>query len=51
VLPADLIERVAKGDSEDPGLAPLYEDGEAVNFKLKRGDYSAWQPDGVKWLP
>jgi 5-methyltetrahydropteroyltriglutamate--homocysteine methyltransferase len=24
--PADLIERVAKGDSEDPNLAPLYED-------------------------
>src|SRR3979490_1359966 len=24
--PVDLIERIAKGDSEDPGLAPLYED-------------------------
>ena len=24
--PLDLIERVAKGDSEDPNLAPLYED-------------------------
>src|SRR5712664_3850848 len=24
--PADLIERVAKGDSEDPNLAPLYAD-------------------------
>ena len=24
--PADLIERVARGDSEDPDLAPLYED-------------------------
>ena len=25
-LPVDLIERLAKGDSEDPNLAPLYED-------------------------
>ncbi len=24
--PVDLIERVAKGDSEDPNLAPLFED-------------------------
>jgi hypothetical protein len=24
--PLDLIERVAKGDSEDPNLAPLYEE-------------------------
>jgi len=24
--PADLIERVARGDSEDPNLAPFYED-------------------------
>ena len=24
--PVDLIERVAKGDGEDPNLAPLYED-------------------------
>ena len=24
--PADLIERVAQGDSEDPALAPFYED-------------------------
>jgi hypothetical protein len=34
VLPADLIERVAKGDSEDPGLAPLYED--AVRDSIER---------------
>src|ERR1700680_4972694 len=25
--------------------------GETVNFQLKRGDCSAWQLDGVKWLP
>src|SRR3989442_6955092 len=32
--PADLIERVAKGDSEDPNLAPLYED--AVRDTVER---------------
>ena len=32
--PADLIERVAKGDSEDPNLAPLYED--AIRDTIER---------------
>jgi methionine synthase II (cobalamin-independent) len=32
--PTDLIERVAKGDSEDPDLAPLYED--AVRDTIER---------------
>src|SRR6195256_1945588 len=32
--PADLIERVAKGDSEDPSLAPFYED--AVRDTIER---------------
>jgi 5-methyltetrahydropteroyltriglutamate--homocysteine methyltransferase len=32
--PADLIERVAKGDSEDPNLAPFYED--AVRDTVER---------------
>jgi 5-methyltetrahydropteroyltriglutamate--homocysteine methyltransferase len=32
--PADLIERVARGDSEDPNLAPLYED--AVRDTIER---------------
>jgi 5-methyltetrahydropteroyltriglutamate--homocysteine methyltransferase len=32
--PADLIERVAKGDSEDPSLDPLYED--AVRDTIER---------------
>src|SRR5882762_658266 len=32
--PADLIERVAKGDSEDPGLAPFFED--AVRDTIER---------------
>src|SRR6202158_2912918 len=32
--PADLIERVAKGDSEDPDLAPLYED--AIRDTIER---------------
>src|SRR3979411_2181332 len=32
--PADLIERVARGDSEDPDLAPLYED--AIRDTIER---------------
>jgi 5-methyltetrahydropteroyltriglutamate--homocysteine methyltransferase len=32
--PADLIERVAKGDSEDPNLAPFYED--AIRDTIER---------------
>ncbi len=32
--PVDLIERVAKGDSEDPDLAPLYED--AIRDTIER---------------
>src|SRR5258705_7425749 len=32
--PVDLIERVARGDSEDPNLAPLYED--AIRETIKR---------------
>src|SRR2546430_16078091 len=32
--PIDLIERVAKGDSEDPNLAPFYED--AVRDTIER---------------
>src|SRR6266850_2792156 len=32
--PIDLIERVARGDSEDPNLAPLYED--AIRDTIKR---------------
>ena len=32
--PADLIERVAKGDSEDPSLAPFFED--AVRDTIER---------------
>jgi 5-methyltetrahydropteroyltriglutamate--homocysteine methyltransferase len=32
--PADLIEKVAKGDSDDPNLAPLYED--AVRDTIER---------------
>src|SRR5882762_7114113 len=32
--PVDLIERVAKGDSEDPNLAPLYED--AIRDTIER---------------
>jgi hypothetical protein len=32
--PVDLIERVAKGDSEDPNLALLYED--AIRDTIKR---------------
>src|SRR5258708_30437970 len=32
--PVDLIERVAKGDSEDPNLAPLYED--AIRVTIER---------------
>jgi 5-methyltetrahydropteroyltriglutamate--homocysteine methyltransferase len=39
--PLDLIERVAKEDSEDHNLDPLYED--AIR--------DTWQPGGVKWLP
>jgi CheY-like chemotaxis protein len=34
--PVDLIERVAKGDSEDPSLAPLYED--AIRDTIERFD-------------
>jgi len=32
--PVDLIERVARGDSEDPNLAPLYED--AIRDTIER---------------
>ena len=32
--PVDLIERVAKSDSEDPNLAPLYED--AIRDTIER---------------
>jgi hypothetical protein len=32
--PRDLIERVAKGDTEDPTLAPLYED--AIRDTIER---------------
>src|SRR3989449_10356041 len=32
--PVDLIDRVAKGDSEDPNLAPLYED--AIRDTIER---------------
>jgi 5-methyltetrahydropteroyltriglutamate--homocysteine methyltransferase len=32
--PADLIERVAKADSEDPNLAPLYKN--AIRDTMKR---------------
>jgi 5-methyltetrahydropteroyltriglutamate--homocysteine methyltransferase len=32
--PVDLIERIAKGDSEDPNLAPLYED--AIRDTIER---------------
>ncbi len=32
--PVDLIERVAKGDSEDPNLAPLYE--AAIRHTIER---------------
>jgi len=32
--PVDLIERVAKGDREDPSLAPLYED--AIQDTIER---------------
>ena len=32
--PLDLIDRVAKGDSEDPDLAPLYED--AIRDTIER---------------
>src|SRR3979409_316412 len=32
--PVDLIERVAQGDSEDPNLAPLYED--AIRDTIER---------------
>ena len=89
--PADLIERVAKADSDDPNLAPLYENAirdtmkrleargavdpilspqkkcaavgsnparigagarEAGNCLIEaRCERSAWQPDGVQWLP
>jgi len=52
--PVDLIERIAKGDSEDPNPAPLYE--VAIRDTIERfeatgsprRDCSAWQPDGVK---
>ena len=32
--PVDLIERIAKGDSEDPNLAPFYED--AIRDTIER---------------
>ena len=32
--PVELIDRVAKGDSEDPDLAPLYED--AIRDTIER---------------
>ncbi len=49
--PLDLIERVAKGDSEDPNLEPLYEDAIRDNslIEAQRG-CSASQPYGGAWL-
>jgi hypothetical protein len=41
--PVDLIERIANRDSEDPGLNPLTIEAWS--------DRSAWQPNGVTWLP
>jgi len=45
--PTDLIERVAKTDSEDPNLAPLY--GNAIRDTMERFE-AAGSVDPI-WLP
>jgi 5-methyltetrahydropteroyltriglutamate--homocysteine methyltransferase len=44
--PADLIERVAKGDSGDPNLAPLYEDAIQDSIERIEGTESPVVTDG-----
>src|SRR5467141_1266283 len=44
--PIDLIERVAKGDSEDPNLAPLYEDAIRDTIELFEATGSPVVTDG-----
>jgi len=44
--PVDLIERVARGDSEDPGLAPLYEDAIRDTIELFEATGSPVVTDG-----
>jgi 5-methyltetrahydropteroyltriglutamate--homocysteine methyltransferase len=53
--PVHLIERIAKGDSEDPSLDPLFDD--ALRDTIERFEaagspvVSDGEPDGVTWLP
>jgi 5-methyltetrahydropteroyltriglutamate--homocysteine methyltransferase len=48
--PVDLIETIAKGDSEDPSVDLLYDD--AIRFEAAGPPVvSDGEPDGVTWLP
>jgi hypothetical protein len=48
--PVDLIETIAKGDSKDPSVDPLYND--AIRFEATGSPVvSDGEPDGVTWLP
>jgi hypothetical protein len=47
--PVDLIQRVAKGDSEDPDIAPLYE--EAMRDTIPRFEATGDSTRLFKYLP
>jgi 5-methyltetrahydropteroyltriglutamate--homocysteine methyltransferase len=47
--PLDLIERVAQGDSEDPQLAPLYEDAIRDTIERFEATGSPVVTDGEQW--
>jgi 5-methyltetrahydropteroyltriglutamate--homocysteine methyltransferase len=47
--PLDLIKRVAKGDSEDPNLAPLYEDAIRDTIQRFEATGSPVVTDGEQW--
>jgi 5-methyltetrahydropteroyltriglutamate--homocysteine methyltransferase len=47
--PVDLIERIAKGDSEDPNLAPFYEDAIRDTIERFEATGSPVVTDGEQW--
>ena len=53
--PVDLIARIAKSDSEDPGLDPLFDDTIRDIIERFEGTDSPvvgdGEPNGVTWLP
>ena len=53
--PVDLIARIAKSDSQDPGLDPIFDD--AIRDTIEPFEaagspvVSDGEPNGVTWLP